>query len=95
MRSIKPYVNINTMKSIYYSYFHAVMTYGLVFWGNSPDSIKIFRLQKKIIRIMMGSRNRLMQKTIHIPKNLTPPFSIYSFLALVYDKKQVQISDEF
>ena len=41
----------------YYSYFHSVITYGLLFWGNSPDSIKIFRLQKKIIRIMMGCRN--------------------------------------
>ena len=43
---------------IYYSYFHSVMTYGLLFWGNSPDSIKIFRLQKKIIRIMAGCRYR-------------------------------------
>ena len=34
------------------------MTYGLLFWGNSPESIKIFRLQKKIIRIMIGCRSR-------------------------------------
>jgi hypothetical protein len=33
------------------------MTYGLLFWGNSPDSIKIFRLQEKIIRIMAGCRH--------------------------------------
>jgi hypothetical protein len=33
------------------------MTYGLILWGNSPDSIKIFRLQKKIFRIMMGCRS--------------------------------------
>ena len=45
MRSVKPYVSVNTLKVIYYSYFHSVMTYGLIFWGNSPDSIKIFRLQ--------------------------------------------------
>ena len=57
IRSVKPYVTTNTLKMIYYSYFHSVMTYGLLFWGNSPDSIKIFRLQKKIIRIMMGCRN--------------------------------------
>jgi hypothetical protein len=58
MRSVKPYVTINTLKMIYYSYFHSVMTYGMLFWGNSPDSIKIFRFQKKIISIMMGCRNR-------------------------------------
>jgi hypothetical protein len=30
------------------------MAYGLLFWGNSPESVRIFRLQKKIIRIMAG-----------------------------------------
>jgi hypothetical protein len=46
--SVKPYVTINTLKIIYYSYFHSIMTYGLLFWGNSPDSITIFGLQKRI-----------------------------------------------
>jgi len=56
MRSVKPYVSINTLKMIYYSYCHFVMTYGLLFWGYSSDSVKIFMLQKKIIRIMMHCR---------------------------------------
>jgi hypothetical protein len=55
---VKPYISINTLKMIYYSYFHSVMTDGLLFWGHAMDSIKIFRLQKKIIRIMMGYRSR-------------------------------------
>jgi len=50
MFPIKPYVSINTLKIINYSYFHSVMSYGLLFWEHSSDSIKIFRLQKKIIR---------------------------------------------
>jgi len=57
MQTFKPYVSINTLKMIDYSYFHSVMTYGLLLWGHSSDSIKIFRLQKKIIRIMMGYRS--------------------------------------
>src|SRR5215469_7958124 len=58
MMSIKPYVIKNTLKIIYNSYFNSIMTYGLLFWGNSPDSITIFRLQKRIIRIMFGRRPR-------------------------------------
>jgi hypothetical protein len=58
LRSVKPYVTIKTLKMIYHFYFHSIMTYGLLFLGNSPDSIKIFRLQKKIIRIMMGCRSK-------------------------------------
>jgi hypothetical protein len=31
---------------IYYSYFHSVMTYGLLFWGHSSDS-KDFEVAKE------------------------------------------------
>jgi hypothetical protein len=58
MRSVKLCMTVNTLKMIYYSCFHSIMTYDLLFWGNSPDSIKIFRLQKKIIRIMIGYRSK-------------------------------------
>jgi hypothetical protein len=34
------------------------MTYGLIFWGNSYYSNIIFRLQKRIIRITVGIRDR-------------------------------------
>jgi hypothetical protein len=29
-----------------------IITYGIIFWGNSPYNIKIFRMQKRIIRII-------------------------------------------
>ena len=34
MRSVEPYVSINTLKMVYYSYIHSVMTYSLLFWGH-------------------------------------------------------------
>jgi hypothetical protein len=39
----------------YYSYFHSLITYGIVFWRNSSHSIHVFRLQKRITRIIIGS----------------------------------------
>ena len=33
MRAVKPYVLHSTLKIIYYSYFHSVKTYGLIFWA--------------------------------------------------------------
>jgi hypothetical protein len=47
LMSVKLFLTTNTLKIICYSYFHSVMTYGLLFWGNSPESVKIFRLQKR------------------------------------------------
>jgi hypothetical protein len=56
MRSVKPYVSFHILKIIYDSNFHLVVTYSLFSWGHYSDSIRIFRLQKRIVRMMMGCR---------------------------------------
>jgi hypothetical protein len=38
--------------------FHSIMTNGLVFWANSYPSNTVFKLQKRIIRIMVDIRGR-------------------------------------
>jgi hypothetical protein len=58
IKLIKPYTHINTLKILYHSYFNSIINYGLPFWGNSPRSIKIFRMQRNMIRIMLGCRRR-------------------------------------
>jgi hypothetical protein len=46
-RNIMPFMPVNTMKNIYYSYFHSVMTYGLIFWGNSSHADKDLNCRRK------------------------------------------------
>ena len=36
----------NTLKSIYFAYFHSVIKYGIIFWGNSSNSKKVIYLAK-------------------------------------------------
>jgi len=45
----------DTLQLIYFAYFHSIASYGIILWGNSSDSRKIFTLQKRIIRIMMAA----------------------------------------
>lgn len=47
IRSMQEIVNINTLQTIYFAYFHSVMSFGIIFWGNSTDSNSIFLLQKE------------------------------------------------
>jgi hypothetical protein len=49
---------------IYFAYFHSIMKYGLIFWGSHSDSNRVFRLQKKVIRIMTGSKSRVLCKPL-------------------------------
>jgi hypothetical protein len=58
IRSLRPFVSHKSLKMIYFAYFNAVVLYGIIFWGNSPHSISIFKLQKRAIRLITNSRSR-------------------------------------
>jgi len=58
LRCIRPFMSLGALKSVYHSYFHSLLSYGIIFWGNSSYSLHIFRLQKKAFRIIMGLRTR-------------------------------------
>jgi len=51
-------LSLDYLKLIYYSYFHSILTYRIILWGNTPHCNVIFRMQKRIVRIMVGVRNR-------------------------------------
>jgi hypothetical protein len=58
MRVIKPIMPTVTLKMVYYSYFHSLLNYGIIFWGSTSSSVHIFRIQKRIIRMKSGLRAR-------------------------------------
>ena len=35
LRCIRLFMSQDTLKSVYYPYFHSLITYGIIFWGNS------------------------------------------------------------
>jgi hypothetical protein len=66
------------------------MSYGLVFWGNSCHSNTFFKLQKRIIRIMVGIRDReSCREYFRKLKILTLQSQyIYSLLLFVINNRQ-------
>jgi hypothetical protein len=51
IRSIKQYMSLKTLKMVYHSYFNSIINCGLPFWGHSPKSIKIYRMQNYILEL--------------------------------------------
>jgi len=85
VRTIKPFMCQENLKSVYCSYFHSLMTYGIIFWGNSTHSIHVFRLQRRVIRIITDSRPRdycrkLFTKLGNLPLMSQCIFPLYYFL---------------
>jgi hypothetical protein len=91
MRSIKPLVSQQMLKAIYYSHFHTIILYGLMFWGNSAHSARVFRMQKRIIRIMTGSRSRDSCRKLFGHFNILPLPSLYiiSILQFVIQNREL------
>ena len=49
IRTIKPFMPLDVLRSTHFSYAHSITSYGIIFWGNSSHSEEIFKVQKRII----------------------------------------------
>jgi hypothetical protein len=54
LRRLHYVLDIDALKLVYFAYFQSVVKYGIVFWGNSYNLKKVFLLQKRTLRIMLG-----------------------------------------
>jgi hypothetical protein len=77
--------NTVTLKAMYFAYFHSIMKYGIIFWGNSSSSKNIFTLQKKVIRIIAGVKPRhscgnLFKRLEILPLPCEYIFSLMNFI---------------
>ena len=82
IRTIKPYMSLKVLKTIYFSYFHSLMTYGIIFWGNSHLNHIIFKIQKRIIRIIANKGKRESCRNLYKQLQILtlPSFSLLVFV---------------
>jgi len=84
IRNAKIYMSVSSLKVIYFAFFHSVMSYGIIFWGNSSHSSVIFRIQKKAITIMEGCGNRVSCRNIFKKLQILPLTSQYMLSLLIF-----------
>ncbi|CAH0559289.1 unnamed protein product [Brassicogethes aeneus] len=52
LRRLSLMVSENVLKCAYFALFHSKMSYGILVWGHSSHSQRIFGLQRKVVRIL-------------------------------------------
>jgi hypothetical protein len=62
-----------------------------LFWGNSPHSIKIFKMQKRIIRIMIGCKNRVSCRNLFRKLEILPFVSQYILSLMLFVVKNTHL----
>jgi hypothetical protein len=95
IRSIKPFLSLEMLKMVYFSYVHSLLTYGIIFWGNSTHSKVIFKIQKHIIRIMTDSGIRDSCRALFKALDILPLQSqyIYSISVFIVMNRDLFISN--
>jgi hypothetical protein len=78
------------LRTIYFSYVHFIMAYDIIFWGNSPHSNNIFKLQRRAIRIIMNVDNRVSFCELFKKLNILPLHSQYILSLLLFVFKNIE-----
>jgi hypothetical protein len=92
IRSLKSVLSTMNLRTIYFFHVHSIIAYGIIFWGNSPDSYNIFKSQKRAIRIIMNAGNKVSGRELFKKLNILPLHSQYILSLLL---SAVKHTDEF
>jgi hypothetical protein len=57
VKTIKSFVNKNLVKTMYFAYMHSFLKYGILFWRNAKNLRKVFKIQKRAIRLIANISN--------------------------------------
>ena len=92
IQTIQAIMSPETLRMVYFAYIHSIMSYGIIFWGSQPYSDKIFKIQKRVIRIITNSRTRDSFRELLKKLEILPLYSQYIFsISIFVIKKQTFI----
>lgn len=89
LHQLRKVTDIPVLLMFYYAQFHSLISYGIIAWGISGESERLFRLQKKALRFIMGVPRRTSCRELFKQlKILTLP-SILILHLLAYAKSEI------
>lgn len=95
---LRDLVSKNVLKTVYYSYFYSIATYGISAWGHSSAALtRVFLLQKNALRIMYRYKRRKSCKAIFREENiLTIPgaFVLESLLHVFQNRHNFKVNHD-
>ena len=91
LRYMKNWLQIDTLKIIYFACVHTTISYGITFWENSSAAKNVFLLQNKIPRIITTKKTRDSSREIFKDFRIMNSYSqyIYSLILVVRNNKML------
>jgi len=80
-------MSLDVLRCTYFLYVHSIISYGIIFWGNSSHNEEILKIQKRIIRIIMNSSKNASCWQLFKNLNILPIHSQYISSILLFVTK--------
>jgi hypothetical protein len=84
IRILTSIMSLESLLMTYYAYAHFIMSYSIVFWGNSIHSDQIFKIKKRIVRIIMKVSSRDSCHPLFKALNILPFYTQYIFSISIF-----------
>lgn len=89
MHTVKSQCSLEVVLALYFSCVQSVLAYGIIFWGNSSNWIKVFKLQKKIIRIINGKDHRSPCRPLFKELNILSFPCLYIYKTILFSMHNI------
>jgi hypothetical protein len=87
MRIVASFMTTDVSKLVYCRSFHSIMSYGLIFTGDSIEWKRLFTTQKKVIRIMSKALERKLSESLFKPFS-KPPTCQWTYTIITVSLKE-------
>jgi hypothetical protein len=91
LRKLKPIVSCDALLQIYYAYFFSLMSYGIILYGNSTNSDRVFKLQKRALRILAGVNSRHSCRELFKQYKMMTHYSLYVFEVIMFTRRNIHL----
>jgi len=84
LRKLRPFVDMDVLKAVYYAHIQSHIGYGIIVWGHSTNLHKLLILQKRAVRVMFNVSSRTHCKPLFRELNILTLVTLYILDCLLY-----------
>ena len=89
INQLRKTIDQSTLLMFYYAHFHSVISYSIIAWGSSEESERVFKMQKRAVRHIVGVNQRIHCKPIFTRLDILTLPSVYILQLLIYAKSEI------
>lgn len=89
LNQLRDITNQQVLLSYYYAHFNSIISYAIIAWGSSPEAVRVFKLQKKAVRFIVGVNKRTSCRDIFKQLGILPLPCLYLLNLLMYAKSEL------